>query len=69
MEVMWPRRTQLDEAVDMRNKPHDKPTCVFCKKSEDVQFAILNPRFQPFGTACVECEKELPEGTVVPDKE
>lgn len=42
------------------------PTCVFCKRSEGVQFVMFNPRFQPFGTACVECEKTLPEGTVIP---
>lgn len=42
------------------------PKCVFCHRSSGVQFAIFNPRFQPFGTACVEYEKSLPPGTVVP---
>lgn len=42
------------------------PVCVFCKRSEGVQFAIFNPRFKPFGTACVECEKTLPPDTKVP---
>lgn len=42
------------------------PVCVFCHRSAGVQFAIFNPRFAPFGTACVECERVLPEGTVVP---
>lgn len=45
-----------------------KPTCVFCGRSNGVQFAIFNPRFQPFGTACTECEETLPEGTTVPEK-
>ena len=42
------------------------PECVFCHRSSGVQFAIFNPRFQPFGTACVECEKTLPAGTQIP---
>ena len=43
------------------------PTCVFCGRSGDgVQFVMVNPRFKPFGTACTDCEKSLPEGTVVP---
>lgn len=42
------------------------PVCVFCHRSEGVQFAIFTPRFQPFGTACVECERTLPAGTTVP---
>lgn len=45
------------------------PTCVFCGRSgAGVQFLIFNPRFEPFGTACVDCEKTLPEGTKVPEK-
>lgn len=54
----------------MRNKNKSKsvPTCVFCGKSYGVQFNIFTPRFAPFGTACVECEKTLPEGTKVPEK-
>jgi len=42
------------------------PECVFCHRSSGVQFAIFNPRFQPFGTACVECERTLPAGTTIP---
>ncbi len=33
------------------------PVCVFCGGSSGCQFAIFNPKFPPFGTACVECEK------------
>lgn len=33
-----------------------RPVCIFCARSEGVQFAIFNPKFPPFGTACVECE-------------
>jgi hypothetical protein len=40
------------------------PRCVFCGRDSGVQFAIFNPRFPPFGTACVECEAKLPPGTV-----
>lgn len=43
------------------------PTCVFCHRAQGVQFAIFNPRFAPFGTACVECEATLPPGTEVPE--
>lgn len=47
------------------NRP--EPCCVFCgRHGNDVQFAIFNPRFKPFGTACVNCEESLPPGTVVP---
>jgi hypothetical protein len=35
------------------------PVCAFCGKS-DVQFAIFNPRFAPFGTACTGCEETIP---------
>jgi hypothetical protein len=44
------------------------PCCVFCGKSSGVQFTIFYPKFQPFGTACVECEKvndKLPEKTLI----
>jgi len=41
-------------------KTQNKPTCAFCKKSAGVQFNIFTPRFAPFGTACVECEKTIP---------
>ena len=40
------------------------PYCIFCGKSSGVQFDIFNPKFEPFGTACMECEKihdKLPE--------
>lgn len=47
-------------------KKSSAPVCVFCHRSEGVQFAIFTPRFQPFGTACTDCEKTLPEGTEVP---
>lgn len=43
------------------------PTCHFCKRSgAGVQFAMFNPRFKPFGTACVDCEKSLPPDTPAP---
>lgn len=51
-----------------REKP-TVPTCVFCGRSSGVQFVIFNPRFAPFGTACVDCESTLPEDTTVPVKE
>lgn len=51
------------------NKQSSAPVCVFCKRSAGVQFAIFNPRFQPFGTACVECEETLPPGTELPKPE
>lgn len=48
-------------------KVRSAPVCVFCKRSgAGVQFAIFNPRFTPFGTACADCEATLPEGTTVP---
>jgi len=47
-------------------KSSSAPVCAFCKRSEGVQFAIFTPRFKPFGTACVECEATLPEGTPAP---
>jgi hypothetical protein len=47
-----------------------QPVCVFCKRSgAGVTFAIFSPRFPPFGTACVECERDLPEGTELPTQE
>lgn len=34
------------------------PVCTFCKRSgAGVRFAIFNPRFKPFGTACTDCEE------------
>ena len=52
-----------------RKPDRNAPTCAFCSRTGDgVQFAIFNPRFKPFGTACVDCERDLPEGTVVPPK-
>ena len=45
----------------------DAPVCVFCQRSgAGVLFDIFSPRFQPFGTACTDCEESLPPGTVVP---
>jgi len=50
-------------------KKSSAPVCVFCRRSgAGVQFAIFNPRFQPFGTACVDCERDLPPGTPAPDE-
>ena len=43
------------------------PVCCFCRRSAGVQFVIFNPRFQPFGTACTDCESTLPPGTTVPN--
>jgi len=43
------------------------PTCAFCGRSRGVQFNTFTPRFEPFGTACVDCEASLPEGTPHPD--
>lgn len=38
-----------------------KPACVFCGGSgTGVTFAMFNPRFPPFGTACTACEESLP---------
>lgn len=43
------------------------PVCVFCKRTgAGVHFSIFQPRFQPFGTACMDCERTLPPGTKVP---
>ena len=51
----------------MKKSKSGNPVCVFCGRSGNgVQFAIFNPRFQPFGTACTECESSLPEGTTIP---
>jgi hypothetical protein len=49
-----------------RKHVHVRPRCVFCGRDTDVQFSIFNPRFPPFGTACVDCEATLPPETVVP---
>lgn len=44
--------------------------CAFCGRSgSGVQFQIFTPRFEPFGTACVECEASLPEGTPHPSED
>lgn len=53
----------------MPKKPARKsaPVCVFCQRSGDgVLFAIFNPRFKPFGTACTDCEATLPRDATVP---
>lgn len=51
-----------------KSQPRSAPQCVFCKRTGGgVQFVIFNPRFQPFGTACDECEKTLPPGTKLPE--
>lgn len=43
-----------------KTEPQSRPSCIFCKGEGDgVQFAIFNPRFQPFGTACDECEQTV----------
>lgn len=48
-------------------KPSSQPVCVFCHRTgAGVQFAMFTPRFKPFGTACTDCERDLPEGTTVP---
>ena len=48
-------------------KQDSKPTCAFCKRSgSGITFAMFSPRFQPFGTACTECEATLPPGTANP---
>jgi len=47
-----------------KSKQPSAPTCIFCGKSSGVQFNIFTPKFPPFGTACVACEKihdKLPE--------
>ena len=53
------RITALLEAMAMSKAKNSRPVCIFCKRSEGVQFAIFNPRFKPFGTACVDCEKTV----------
>jgi hypothetical protein len=42
------------------------PVCAFCRRSYGVTFAMFSPRFPPFGTACSDCERDLPAGTTVP---
>ena len=49
-----------------RKKESSAPRCVFCGRSENVQFVMFNPRFKPFGTACYDCETTLPAGTTLP---
>ena len=52
----------------MGKKEVGPAVCVFCKRSgSGVAFAIFAPRFKPFGTACVQCETDLPEGTALPE--
>ena len=42
-----------------KTKPKSSgPCCIFCKSGAG-QFNIFTPRFQPFGTACVECEEKV----------
>jgi len=42
----------------------DAPICGLCKRSGDgIQFQIFTPRFQPFGTACVDCEAGIKKFT------
>ncbi len=48
-----------------KKKSASGPCCVFCGTTTG-QFAIFNPRFKPFGTACTNCEATLPAGTQVP---
>ena len=53
----------------METKTKNVPVCRFCGKSGNgVLFAIFNPRFKPFGTACVDCEASLPNETVLPSE-
>lgn len=55
----------------VRKAAQSAPVCVICGESQGVQFAIFNPRFQPFGTACVACEGVRatdPERTAVSGK-
>lgn len=52
----------------MKPKAQSAPVCVFCKRSgAGVTFAIYNPRFAPFGTACTDCERDLPKDATVPN--
>jgi DNA-directed RNA polymerase subunit RPC12/RpoP len=54
--------------TQLTTAPKAAPVCVFCKRSgAGVQFLIFNPRFKPFGTACVDCEASLPPGTTLPE--
>ncbi len=52
----------------MKKKTSNAPCCVFCKKSHGAQFNIFTPRFKPFGTACVECEKSVPAHFKTPEE-
>ena len=58
--------SSLRKARAVRKARATAPRCVFCGRDRSVQFVIFNPRFAPFGTACVECERTLPPGTVLP---
>lgn len=47
--------------------PKEPPICHFCHRSGNgVLFQIFHPRFEPFGTACVDCERTLPPETPAP---
>lgn len=69
-ETTLEKTTTHSARSKMKTNKSSKPVCVFCKRSgTGVQFNIFNPRFKPFGTACVDCEKSLPADTKVPEKE
>ena len=34
------------------------PQCLICQRTSGVQFAVIAPRFQPFGSVCVDCEAD-----------
>jgi hypothetical protein len=57
--------TGMSASMRRRQALQKRPTCVFCKRDEGVSFDIFNPKFKPFGTACVECERD-PKNTEVP---
>ena len=57
----------LSAKAQAPSRPSSAPTCAFCGRSgSGVQFAIFNPRFKPFGTACTDCEASLPPDTQLP---
>ena len=57
-------------ARSIKKKVSSNPVCVFCGGTgAGVTFAMFNPRFPPFGTACTKCEETLPAGTTIPDSE
>jgi len=59
-----------DKGNKMKNKKKNgssAPVCAFCGRSGNgVLFAIFNPRFKPFGSACVDCESRLPADAKLP---